>query len=290
MSREERTARFAAAVAVSAALLLVASSWGMLSAAPLSVYVTLPPLAEALESVGGGEVSVGVLLPAGVSPETYQPDARTVASLGRAELLLTIGAPFEETLLPRLKETFPALTVVDGTREMAFRTFPDGGRDPHVWLSLDNLSRFAKNACDALCTARPEHADAFRENLAKYRASLAALNDRNRELLSPLSGKAVLVYHPAFGYFLGEYGIKQLSIEEEGKEPSPRELLQTIREARSLRVPAIFVQPQFSPRTARVLADELKCRVVPLDPLPENASRGLREMAEAIAREYQILP
>lgn len=269
---------------------LFVASWGMLWASPLSVYVTLPPMAEALEAVGGTEVSVGVLLPAGVSPETYQPDARTVAALGRAELLLTIGAPFEQTLLPRLKETFHSLTVVDGTREMAFRTFPDGGRDPHVWLSATNLSRFAENACDALCAARPEHADAFRANLARYRASLEELNARNRELLSSLSGSAVLVYHPAFGYFLGEYGITQLSIEEEGKEPSPRELLQTIRKARELRVPAIFVQPQFSPRTAKVLADELKCRVVPLDPLPENASRGLREMAETIAREYQILP
>ncbi len=262
----------------------------LLSGAPLSVYVTLPPLTEAVMAIGGAEVSVGVLLPAGVSPETYQPDARTVSALGRADLLLTIGAPFEETLLPRLKEIFPALSVEDGTRDMVFRTFPDGGRDPHVWLSPTNLSHFAENACRALCGARPGCTELFQANLARYRASLEELNARNRELLAPLSGASVLVYHPAFGYFLGEYGITQISIEEEGKEPSPRELLQTIRRARELKVPAIFVQPQFSPRTAKVLADELKCRVVPLDPLPENASRGLREMAEAIAREYSIVP
>ncbi len=284
MSRGMRMAR---CLAMAAALILPAC---LLPGAPLSVYVTLPPMAEAVAAIGGGEVSVGVLLPAGVSPETYQPDARTVSALGRADLLLTIGAPFEETLLPRLKETFPALAVADGTRGMAFRTFPDGGRDPHVWLSATNLSHFAENACRALCEARPGCAELFQTNLARYRASLEELNARNRELLAPLSGASVLVYHPAFGYFLGEYGIAQLSIEEEGKEPSPRDLLQTIRRARELKVPAIFVQPQFSPRTAKVLADELKCRVVPLDPLPENASRGLREMAEAIAREYQILP
>ncbi|MGN0866354.1 MAG: metal ABC transporter solute-binding protein, Zn/Mn family [Oligosphaeraceae bacterium] len=264
--------------------LLAFSLGGM--AAPLEVFVSLPPMAEAVEAIGGAQVSVKVLLPAGVSPETYQPDARMLEALGRSQALFTMGAPFEETLLPRLRRAFPRLLLADGAAGMERRNFPEGGEDPHVWLSVANMLRYADNVCQALCGMVPEAAGEFQTRCREYRERLEETGRLLAERLAPLKGRSVLVYHPAFGYFLGQFGIEQIAIEEEGKEPSGRSLMESLARARELGLPAIFVQPQFSPRSAKVLAQELKARVIPLDPLPARLSPGLREMAETIANAY----
>lgn len=263
-------------------------SWPCLWAqeGPVEVYVSLPPMAEAVEAIGGKEVSVGVLLPAGSNPETYQPDARSVAALGRSQALFLIGAPFEEALLPRLRRAFPRLSLVNGAEGMRCRNFPEGGDDPHVWLSVSNMLLYADNVCRALCALRPGQEAQFRRRLADYRASLEKAGREIRALLAPLEGRSVLVYHPAFGFFLDECGIGQIAIEEEGKEPSGRTLTQALSRARELALPAIFVQPQFSPRSAKALARELGCRVIPLDPLPSRLTEGLKAMAAAIAEAY----
>lgn len=259
-----------------------------LSAAPLAVVVSIAPMREAVEAVGGDQVVVRVLLPSGGSPETYQPDARTIRALGNARLLFTVGVPFEDALLPKLRAAFPNVSVVDGMRGCAFRTFEDGGRDPHCWLAPANMSVYAENVARELSIALPEKAAFFQERLTAYRGMLQELAGRLQTRLSPLSGKTVLVFHPAFGYFFDSFGIRQSAIEEEGKEPTARELQARIREAKALGLPAIFVQPQFSPRSAQTLARELGCHVVKLDPLPEKYSSGLEALADAVADAYSL--
>ena len=255
-------------------------------ASPLEVFVSLPPMAEAVEAIGGQRVSVKVLLPAGASPETYQPDARTLEALGRSQVLFTMGAPFEETLLPRLRRAFPEVRLAAGAEGMERRNFPQGGEDPHVWLSVANMLRYADNVCQTLVRMVPEAAEEFQASHQEYREQLEETGRFLAERLAPLKGRSVLVYHPAFGYFLGQYGITQIAIEEEGKDPSGRALTEALAQARKLGLPAIFVQPQFSPRSAKVLAQELKAQVIPLDPLPARLSPGLRAMGEAIAKAY----
>ncbi len=41
-----------------------------------------------------------------------------------------------------------------------------------------------------------------------------------------------MVFHPSWGYFAARYDIEQISIEIEGKEPKPNELLQLVEEAK----------------------------------------------------------
>lgn len=256
------------------------------SAAPLRIFVTISPLSEAVAVIGGAEVEARTLLPPGFSPESYQPNARTLSALDKADAVFTIGVPFEKILLEKLKGVFPELLVVDGTKGMTFRFFEDGGRDPHVWLSASNMLVYANTVAEELCRLRPDQEKQFRARLLVYRRSLLEANDRNRARLAALKGKAILVYHPAFGYFLGEYGIDQLAIEEEGHEPTGGNLQQALRQARNLHVPAIFVQPQFSPRAARTLAKELLCRVLTLDPLPISLTAGLENLGKTISDAY----
>ena len=149
------------------------------------------------------------------------------------------------------------------------------------------MLRYSENVAAALSRILPEKADYFKENLDRYCGKLRGVHEANLKRLAFLRGGTVLVYHPAFGYFLGEHGIEQLAIEEEGKEPTGGSLQASMRRARERGLPAIFVQPRFSERSARILAKELKCRVISLDPLPSSLVEGLSAIGEAIEKAYR---
>ncbi|MCQ2397410.1 MAG: zinc ABC transporter substrate-binding protein [Lentisphaeria bacterium] len=257
---------------------------GMLCAAHVKVFVSLSPMLEAVEAIGGRHVEAAVLLPPGSSPETYQPDARLLNRLGKADAVFVIGVPFEEVLVAKLKASFPKLNVIDGTKGMKKRTFEDGGNDPHVWLSCSNMMKYAENVAETLSELMPDEADDFQKALKKYNDGLQKTSAKIRAELSGLEGRTLLVYHPAFGYFLEAYGITQLAIEEEGKEPTGGYLQKALRLGRKLKVKAVFVQPQFSPRSAKTIANELKCRVVSIDPLPKKLTDGLLKLADALKK------
>ena len=141
----------------------------------------------------------------------------------------------------------------------------------------------AESVAAALVDADPEGREEYRANLAKFRAELDAVDARIRDLLAPYRGRSVFVFHPAFGYFMAEYGLLQRAVESEGKSPTPKELSRLIAEARAENAAAIFVQPQFDTRSAQVIADAIDGAVVPIDPLAMDLLKNFEVMAEAVA-------
>jgi zinc transport system substrate-binding protein len=109
-----------------------------------------------------------------------------------------------------------------------------------------------------------------------------------RRKLAPLRGKTVFVYHPAFGYFLDEFGIIQEAVETGGKEPSPRVLGQLIEKARAEKVKVIFVQAQFPSEAARTAANAAGAELVSLDPLAADWLSNIRTMGEALKRVTEL--
>ena len=263
------------------------------------VFVSVGPQLESVKWIGGPAVDVQALVPAGASPETFSPGARVMSALARADLYITIGAPFETVLLRKVRANFPDLKVVDGCAGMTFRKMEghhhhdhhheddddheEGEHDPHVWLGLENMKHHARTVAVSLAELLPdaEHA-AVDARAAEYLRELDALSAELKAKLSPLEGTEAVVYHPAFGYFLDAYGIQQKAVELEGKEPGAKYLGRVIREARHDGIHAIFVQPQFNAKAAEVISREIGGKVLPFDPLPEDYSNGLRRLAEAL--------
>ena len=88
-----------------------------------------------------------------------------------------------------------------------------------------------------------------------------------------------MVLHPSWGYFAGDYGLEELPIEVEGKEPSAKELMALVDMAKANQIKVIFAQPQMSPRAAETLARETGARVVSVDPLARDWEANLRAVA-----------
>jgi len=257
---------------------------------PIEIGVSIPPQKYLAERIGGSRVLVSVLLPPGRSPTTYEPTPRQLAGLGRARVFFRIGVPFEESVLPRLERIWPDLAIVDqarGLRRRALGGEPHGhgeeNRDPHTWLSPRLLRIQAERIRAALLQVDPGGEPEYLAGWKRLDEDLANLDRRLQEQLLPLRGKTLLVFHPSWGYFADDYGLRQEAIEAEGKIPNPRHLARLIDQARREQIPAIFIQPQFDLAAARALAEEIGARVIELDPLAENCLAGLQKAADKIS-------
>lgn len=155
--------------------------------------------------------------------------------------------------------------------------------DPHYWMSPRNVIDILPVIEAALTKIAPAHAATFRANAEAYRKELEQLHGEIQTTLAPYRGSAVFVYHPAFGYFLDEYGLKQISIETEGKEPSPKQIQALIELARRESATIIALQPQYSPRPAQIVADAIAAKLITVDDLSENYTESLRTFAKEIA-------
>jgi zinc transport system substrate-binding protein len=264
----------------------------------LRVFVSIPPQAYFVHRVGGDRVQVDVLVGPGQNPHSYEATPGQVTSLAKARVFFRIGMPFEAGLLPRLHTAFKHLEIVDARQGVPLRSMEEHedleghagqtahheeeGDDPHIWLNPRLVKIQAQMIADTLARLDPAHKEEYRRNLAAFGADLDALDARLAAVLAPLRGKNLFVYHPAFGYFAEAYGLHQVPVEIGGKEPTAQDMTELIRRARQDNVRVIFVQPQFSTRSAEIIARQIHGAVVPLDDLAPDYMKSMESMAEQV--------
>jgi zinc transport system substrate-binding protein len=249
----------------------------------IKAFVSILPQAYFLERVGGPHVKVEVLVGPGQSPATYEPTPKQMALLGEAAVYFRIGTPFEKGFIDKLADTHKRLEIVDTRKGVSLRYFKrsKGGSvpDPHIWLDPARVKIQAATICEALTRLAPDHRTSFESNLREFQRDLDRVDKNIAETLAPLKGSKFYVFHPAFGYFGDRYGLDQVAVEIEGKEPSPKQLSHLINKARSEGVKVIFVQPQYAKKDAETIAREIEGAVVPMNPLPRDYLGNLEQMA-----------
>ena len=275
----------------------------------VAVFVSIAPQKYFVQQIGRELVDVQIMVQRGGDPHTYEPKPRQMAAISRAKLYFAIGIDFESTWLGKIAATNPKMKVVHTDRDiekipMAVHPYEESapqknsghhdengqpayenhqrehsGLDPHIWLSPPLVMRQARSILSALQEIDPVHHSSYQ---AYYSAFIAAIVDLDRALKAIFIGKRGLqfmVFHPSWGYFARTYGLKQIPIEIEGKHPKPARLKELIEYARDKGIRVIFVQPQFSTKSAELVAKEISGQVVFADPLAENWMAAMREVA-----------
>ena len=260
----------------------------------LAVVVSIPPQKYFVERVGGARVDASVLIGPGQSPHSYTPTPKQVAGLSDAALYFTVGVPMEETLVAKVREQQRGLKVVDMTRGIAHIKEREhatengnhlhGEMDPHVWLNPRNAAAMVRTTAAELAALDPAHKREYESNRDALLHDLAALDKSLAKTLAPFRGRRFYVYHPAFGYFGQAYGLEQVAVETGGKEPTARRLEALVSQARAEHVRVIFVQPQFSPKSAERLALEIHGTVIPIDDLAEDYLGNMKRIARALEK------
>ena len=264
-------------------------------AGKVRVFVSILPAAYFVERVGGPNVEVSVLVGPGQDPHTFDPTPKLMTKLADAQVLFKMGFPFEETLIKKIGSSFKNVEVVDLQQGIKLRAMTEeeteaeeaehghgeaeehgheaGDMDQHTWLDPQLAKIQAKTIADTLIRIDPSHKDQYEKNLKGFQADLDAIHEQLKKALAPVKGKSFFVFHPAYGYFGDAYGLKQVPVQIGGKEPTARQLARLIDLAKEDGVRVIFVQPQFSKKSAEALAKSIGGAVVPLDDLAPGLSQ-----------------
>ncbi len=276
----------------------------------VAVFVSIAPQKYFVQQIGKELVDVQVMVQPGADPHTYEPQPKQMVALTRAQLYFAIGVEFERARLKKISATNPQMKVIytdKGIQKIPMSTphlhdeeknhekgrhHPEaeygsdddqqaqGRLDPHIWLSPPLVMTQVRTILAALQEVDPAHRFLYEANYEAFSSEIANLDAALRNTFAGKHGLQFIVFHPAWGYFAHTYGLKQIAVEIEGKNPKPAQLRELIVNAKEKDIKVIFVQPQFSAKSAALIAREIDGQVVFADPLAEDWADNLRAVAD----------
>lgn len=259
------------------------------------LLVSIAPYRFLVEKIAGDAFDVQTVVPSNSNPHSFEPTSGQVGEMGRGQVWFLIGEPFEAKILPILKSRNPNLLVVDlrdgirlieDTHELTCQHCSMDHLDRHIWLSPTLAKEQAGTIERALKKQFPEKENLFEGNLAKLSDDLVRLDAEIREILKPVTHRALLVSHPAFGYFCKDYNFVQLSVEYEGKDPRPKHLADTLKRAVTESAELALALPQYNNKGAQLIAEKLHLPVRLIDPYSSDYFETMRKLAHLIAEPY----
>ncbi|MHC1631414.1 MAG: metal ABC transporter substrate-binding protein [Methanotrichaceae archaeon] len=257
----------------------------------VKVVATIVPLGHFAEIVGGDKVNVAVLIQPGTSPHTFETSPSQMKLIENADLYVKNGAGLE-IWMDKIIQANKNMFVVDSSTDVDLIKMKQGDHgshesirttDPHIWLSPRNAAIQVKNICDGLIQIDPSNADYYRKNRDNYILKLEDLDSDLNDTFSGSEERKFIVLHPAWSYFARDYGLEQIPILSSEKEPGPKYLTTIVDKAREKNITIIFVDPNFNPKSAEIVAKEIDGRTVPLDPLAENYLENMKYVGSEIA-------
>lgn len=273
----------------------------------LQVTVSILPQRYFVKKIAKDLVKVSVIVQPGSNPATYEPKPSQMTALINSEIYFAIGVPFERVWLNRFASVNPKMQIIHTDDSIKKRKMigkhhlehehqaikPDVNDkgvskkivlDPHIWLSPPLVKQQAQTIADALIKVDPSRKRIYEENLWQFQHDLDELDSEIRGILhGKVNQTDFLVFHPSWGYFAEAYGLNQIPVEIEGKEPGATEMASLIKYAKASKINAIFVQPQFPLKNAVTIAREINAQVIIADPLSEDWMKNLREVAKKFA-------
>lgn len=252
-----------------------------------TIYVTIAPLRAIVEEVTDGDYNVEILVPKGASPETFEPTVSDLIALNDAEQIFSIGLiNFEQSLVGSVKERNKVVNLSQGIKPLAGSCSHCNhahahGIDPHIWTSPRALQRVVENIGLAMHRIAPDSVK-YRDNADKLLHKLNKLDSLCNNNIKANGVDAIMIYHPAFTYYAKDYAIEQISVEQDGKEPSPRQLTALVERARQHNITKLLIQPQYSKDKLQALASECGAEIVEIDPLSEDIIAEIERVTNII--------
>ncbi len=270
--------------------------------------VSIEPLRYFTEAIAGPSWQVETLVPRGASPETYDPTPRQLSRLAQSQAFLRIGyIGYELVWSDRLAENAPqvpfynlseGIDLIYGHHHHHDHHNHEGnyaeqeehhhheeaeGVEPHTWNSPRNARLIATHIRDILTTLDAPNGTLYSQRCDSLCQRIDRCDSLLRVLLSqPQASRAFMIYHPALSYLARDYGLTQIAIESDGKEPSAARMkaLSQLCQAHDIKV--IFIQPEFDRHSAESIAQQTGTRLVSINPLAYDWEAELIHTATAL--------
>lgn len=254
-----------------------------------TIFVTITPMQSIIEEITAGDFDIEVIVPKGASPETFEPTPKQVTSFSDAELIFSTGLiDFEQSLVQRISGDAEVVNLSNGIELIAGSCSHGNhkhkhGVDPHIWTSPRALRTMVTNAHKAIMAHYPDSVK-YTEATGRLLERIDALDTYCATRIKAEGVEAMMIYHPAYTYYARDYGIEQIAIEHDGKEPSLRQTTALIEKAKEHGVKAILRQPQYSEDKVRAIANDAGAEIITTDPLAEDILGEIERVTEIICR------
>jgi len=242
------------------------------------ITVSIAPFKYFVEAIGGEDFTVNVMVPAGANPHIYEPFPKQIFKLRKSVAYISNGyLGFEITWLDRFYDTnrtMKKLSLGDKIVPLSSRHHEKGdlieGADPHYWVSPKCAMIIASSVKDFLCELNTDRKDKYEANYQKLISKIQVADKNAGELFSGSRNRSFMIFHPNLGYLARDYGLEEISVEYEGKEPPPSRMKELIDRARRDQLKTIFVQREYDTKNAQVIANEIGAKIKIIDPLSED--------------------
>lgn len=257
------------------------------------LFVSILPLKYFTDKIVGDHFDVDVMVPPGASPATYAPTPKQMHRLAETSAYFSVGyLGFEQAWLHKIQDANPAMEIISSSVGLQLLRDMDevhgdhvhqGGIDPHVWVSPKQAKFIVMNIFEGVVSIDPGNRSDYAANTKKLLAAIDSVDREVSAILEPVKGSKFLIFHPSLGYLARDYHLEQLSIEYEGKSPSPRHMQHLIEEAEADNIGLVLIQKEFDEENATALAKAIDGNVVQIDPLDYQWPTQMISMAKKIA-------
>ncbi len=258
-----------------------------------TVSVSILPQKYLVEKIAGDYLQVNVMIPPGMSPETCDLSTEQLKKLYDSDICFTIGhLPFELTHLAPVIKQRKDIRIINHSEGIKLLSGSCGhqhhnghehsGVDPHIWSSPRYVAQMAQQIFKALSEQYPTQKEKFEEGYKTLSKEIETVKEKADSALNEKRGSMFLIYHPALTYLADDYGLQQVAIENEGKEPNPAHLKHIIDLAKEKNIRIIFIQSQFDKNNALSVAKEIGGEVIPIDPLAENWTEEINKLIKVL--------
>ena len=276
----------------------------------IKVVATTAILGDLAQKIGGDQVDVSVLIPAGADPHEFEASASQVAKLRDAQMVVANGLDLEERLTSVLDQAansgvkvFSVAPLVDPiviTNQDESDHGHDHGSendkgetlDPHFWLDPTRMAQAASLVADQLIAAGVP-ATVAEANAAAYANEAKAAEAQANAILQsiPPSTRKLITNHDALGYFAQRFGFTVIGTVIPGgstlAEPSAADVRQLAQLIRTNNLPAIFSEsttsPQFVETIAREAGRSVKVVTLPIESFGNDGITTYSDLIIAIA-------
>lgn len=253
------------------------------------IYVSIAPIKPIVEAIVGDDFKVEILVPAGASPESFEPTPKQFIAMNKAQIVLGTGLlDFEQQLLKRIHNqskivdlSHGIVTISGSCSHTHHGKHCHHGVDPHIWCSPKSLSIMARNAHNAIVAVMPDSLH-YTTAYNALNERITALDKEVAELANNASLPYFIIYHPALTYLARDYGLEQVAIENDGKEASAKRIAQIISKARTDGIKSVFYQSEFPESSVKIVCEDIGANAVEINPLAEDIFTNIREIARLI--------
>ncbi len=254
------------------------------------ITVSIAPFKFFVEEIAGDDYNVNIMVPAGANPHIYEPFPEQINKLRKSVAYISNGyLGFEMTWLDRFYETnrtMKRLSLGDKIDPLVSGRHTEGdhveGADPHYWVSPKCAIIMASSVKDFLCELNTVHRQKYETNYRSLVSKIQEVDKKATELFSDLQNRSFMIYHPNLGYLARDYGLEEIAVEYEGKEPPPSRLKELIDRARKDRLKTIFVQKEYDTKNARAIGNEIGASIKIIDPLSEDWPKATLDIINSV--------